>query len=225
MGVLLKTSGTVALVLMACAVGIVRGQSDVSAPPAISEASNEVSRGIEKKAQSDNLPPVVELMDIDGNRHRPLHLGKAKAAVIIFVLHDCPISNKYAPEIQRLADEFTQKRITFYLVQVDPQLSPKDARQHAKDYRYKLPILLDREHELVRHFKATTAPEVVVIGENQKVLYRGRIDDRYAAVGKPRQQVQRQDLRLALAAIVAEKPIEVAETKAIGCYIPELEEK
>jgi hypothetical protein len=165
-----------------------------------------------------------ELTDLAGGLRRPLELQKNRASVLIFVLQDCPISNRYAPEIQRLADEFSAKRVPFYLVHVDPQLTSADAKKHAKEYGYKLPVLIDRKHELVKHLKATTAPEAFVIGAEGSVVYRGRIDDRYAAIGKPRSQVQRQDLRIALTAVVAGKPVEVAETKAIGCYIPELEE-
>jgi thiol-disulfide isomerase/thioredoxin len=177
-----------------------------------------------KQAAKDPDISTPELADLAGERHRLLELQANRAAVVIFVLHDCPISNRYAPEIQRLADEFASKRVAFYLVHVDPQLSTADAKKHAKEYRYKLPVLVDRRHELVKLLKATTAPEAFVIGAEKKVLYRGRIDDRYAAVGKPRSQVQRQDLRLAVSAVVAGKRVEVAETKAIGCYIPELEE-
>jgi thiol-disulfide isomerase/thioredoxin len=166
----------------------------------------------------------LELTDPAGTRHRPLDVRGKPAAVVIFVLHDCPISNKYAPEIQRLAGAFAAKKIPFYLVHVDPQLSPADATKHAKDYGYKLPVLIDREHALVRRLKATTAPEAFVIGANEKVLYRGRIDDRYVALGKSRNQAQRRDLLLALNAVIERKPVEVAETKAIGCYIPELDE-
>jgi thiol-disulfide isomerase/thioredoxin len=176
------------------------------------------------QAATDRESSTLEFADLNDARHRPFELQSNRAVVVIFVLHDCPISNRYAPEIQRLADEFASKRIPFYLIHVDPQLSTADAKKHAKEYHYKLPVLVDRRHELVKQLKATTAPEAFVIGAEKKVLYRGRIDDRYAAVGKPRSQVQRQDLRLALAAVAAGKPVEVAETKAIGCYIPELEE-
>jgi thiol-disulfide isomerase/thioredoxin len=167
---------------------------------------------------------ALEIEDLAGVRHRPLEVRENRASVVIFVLQDCPISNQFAPEIQRLADEFAAKRVPFYLVHVDPELSAADAKKHAKEYRYKLPVIIDHKHELVKRLKATTAPEAFVIGDKGKILYRGRIDDRYAAIGKPRSQVQRQDLRMALAAVVAGKPVEVAETKAIGCYIPELEE-
>jgi hypothetical protein len=200
--------GLVAIVSMPLANCVARAQSGES----------------EKSDHGTSNAALLEFQDLDGKTHHPLRLGKARAAAIIFVLQDCPISNKYAPEIQRLADQFSKQRINFYLVHVDPQLSTTDAKRHAKDYGYKLPIILDRKHELVRRCKATTAPEVVVIGPNEKPLYRGRIDDRYAALGKPRQQVQRRDLHLALESIVAGKPIEIAETKPIGCYIPELDD-
>jgi hypothetical protein len=53
------------------------------------------------------------------------------------------------------------------------------------------------------------------------VLYRGRIDDRVADFGKRRVEPTRRDLRLALDAILAGKPVPARRTKAVGCYIPE----
>jgi thiol-disulfide isomerase/thioredoxin len=178
----------------------------------------------ERQSPKKARQATLALEDLAGVRHRPLDVGENRASVVIFVLHDCPVSNQYAPEIQRLADEFSTKRVPFYLVHVDSQLSTADAKKHAKEYGYRLPVIVDRKQELVKQLKATTAPEAFAIGAEGKILYRGRIDDRYAAIGKPRSQVQRQDLRLALSAVVAGKSVEVAETKAIGCYIPELDE-
>lgn len=165
----------------------------------------------------------IELADQNGNRQRPLDAGKNKASVVIFVLQDCPISNKYAPEIQRLAADFGEKDIRFFLVHVDPELTDDEARQHATDYEYDLPVLVDRQHQLVKALAATTAPEAFVIAPDRTLLYRGRIDDRYVSIGKPRHEVRRRDLRLALEAIADGKPVEVAETDPVGCHIPERE--
>jgi hypothetical protein len=197
----------------------------VAADPAASSVTSETAAAV--RGQNDASAAVKkspQFQDLAGELQQPLNVGKNKAAVVIFVLHDCPISNKYAPEIQRLAGEFAPQQIRFYVVHVDPELGDEDARKHAKEYGYKLPVLIDRKHELVRHLKATTAPEAFVLGPEGKVLYRGRIDDRYVGVGKARQQVQRQDLRLALKSIVEGKNVEIAETKPIGCYIPDLDE-
>jgi peroxiredoxin len=166
---------------------------------------------------------ALEITGIDGNVLRPLEVRKAKASVIIFVLQDCPISNKYAPEIQRLADEFEKKGARVFLVHVDPELSDRDAAKHAQEHQYKLPVLVDRKHALVGALNAKIAPEAFVIDGDGKVQYRGRIDDRYVALGKPRHEVQRRDLRLAVEAVIDGGTVEVHETEAVGCFIPELD--
>jgi hypothetical protein len=60
-----------------------------------------------------------------------------------------------------------------------------------------------------------------VLSPSGDVLYRGRIDDRVADFGKRRVEPTRRDLRLALDAILAGKPVQARLTKAVGCYIPE----
>jgi hypothetical protein len=55
------------------------------------------------------------------------------------------------------------------------------------------------------------------------VLYRGRIDDSFAALGQPRRPVKNADLRDALDDIVAAKPVRKPETKALGCYIADFD--
>jgi hypothetical protein len=53
----------------------------------------------------------------------------------------------------------------------------------------------------------------------QKVVNRCRIGDSFAALGQPRRPAKDADLRTALDAVVAGKPVEKPETKALGCYI------
>src|SRR6185436_15186314 len=111
-------------------------------------------------AKSDD--PVVR--DISGVAHHPLAPGAKMASVLIFYLQDCPISNSYAPEINRIAATFTN--FAFYIVQVDPDLKLEAAKQHARQYALRPPVLLDAGHELVRRTGATITPEVVVIGKD-----------------------------------------------------------
>lgn len=67
--------------------------------------------------------------------------------------------------------------------------------------------------------KATVTPEAVVVDRNGEIRYRGRIDNFYADLGKPRQQITQHDLADALNAVLAGKPVLHPETKALGCYI------
>jgi thiol-disulfide isomerase/thioredoxin len=164
-------------------------------------------------------PADPVLNDITGVSRQPLSLGKYKANVLIFISTECPISNGYAPEMNRLCKAYKDKSIAFYLVHADATLVDAEAKKHAADYGFTCPVLVDRKHELVRQLGATITPEAIVVGPGNAVLYRGRIDDLYVAIGKKRYQATTHDLRDALDAIVAGKPVATPRTEAVGCAI------
>ncbi len=173
----------------------------------------------------ERVAAAVELADFEGKLHRPLEKSSARADAVIFVLHDCPIANAFAPEINRLVREFEPRGVRFFVVQVDPDLSTEAARAHARDYGYVCPVLLDRAHALVTRLRATVTPEAFLVEPEGKVLYRGRIDDRFVELGKRRQEPTRRDLREAIEAVLAGKPVVEPATKAVGCFIPSLKRK
>jgi hypothetical protein len=144
-----------------------------------------------------------------------------KANVVIFITNDCPIANSYAPEIKSIIGEYSPRGAGFFLVHVDPDLGLEKARKHAEDFGYENAILRDPRHVLVSELEADVTPEAFVLGPSG-VLYRGRIDDLYADLGKKRRQARTRDLRDALDAVLAGKAVENPTTRAIGCYIPEL---
>lgn len=168
---------------------------------------------------------AVAQTDVEGKAHRPLADEGQVATVLIFVLHDCPIANSYAPEISRIAEEYGKRRVRTYVVYGEDDLSPADAKKHAHDYAYRCPALLDPQRALVRKAGATVSPEAVVFSPKGDVLYWGRIDDRALAPGKHVAEPRQRDLREALDAIVAGKPVRERFTKAIGCYLPEASPK
>ena len=140
--------------------------------------------------------------------------------MLFFISSDCPISNSYAPEIQRLCSEYRMKGIACQLVYEDVGLDTTSMRKHLNEYRYDgMPAVIDSNRKIANRAKATVTPEAVVIDSHGEIRYRGRIDNFYAALGKPRQQVTAHDLRDALDAVLAGKPVLNPETKALGCYI------
>lgn len=175
---------------------------------------------------------ALALKDLSGAERQPLKFEKdkdgqpaLKAAVLIFITHECPIANAYAPEINRICGEYEKKGFAFYLVQVDPDLTLEAAKKHAKEFGYTCPVLLDPKHELVARVQAKITPEAFVVGADGKVLYRGRIDDRNLSFTKKKLEPDTKDLRAALDAVAAGKKVETPETKAIGCFIKSLEER
>ncbi len=161
----------------------------------------------------------LTLPDITGRLHEPLKATARKATVILFTLPDCPIANAYAPELNRLVADYSAKGVAFYLAHVDRDLTAAAARQHAKDFGFQCPVLLDAQHALVKALGATHTPQAFLLGADGKTLYRGRINNLFADYGQRRQTVTQHDLRNALDAVLAGKPVLQPVTEVIGCHI------
>ncbi len=163
------------------------------------------------------------VVDLAGKAVDPLILPQGRiVTVLVFVTTDCPISNRYAPEIQSLAARFSKQGVGFTLVYPVGADSPAVIREHVKTFAYSIPVVRDTAQELVKHTGARVTPEVAVIGAGGAVLYRGRIDDRYVEFGKDRPQPTERTLERALEAIVQGKPVAVRETQAVGCFLGDL---
>ncbi|MEY4094575.1 MAG: hypothetical protein RLZZ53_1774 [Acidobacteriota bacterium] len=147
-------------------------------------------------------------------------LATLALTVYIFATTDCPISNRYAPEVQRLAATFgAQAR--FVLVYPVPGDSDQRIADHKKKFAYTIESVRDVDQKLVRATGVTVTPEVAVMN-GSAVLYRGRIDDRYVEFGRERARPTTHDLADALTSAIAGKPIAIRETRAVGCIISDL---
>ena len=166
---------------------------------------------------------ATTLRDIDGNVHAlPSEVG-SKATVVYFVTHDCPISNKYAPEIRRICDEYEPGGLRCLMAYVDPTINLDEIREHRREYGSQQPAIHDKDHELVGLAGATVTPESAVFDESGRLVYIGRIDNFYAALGTARRKATEHDLRSALNEVLSGKPVSRPRTEAVGCYIPLLD--
>jgi hypothetical protein len=91
-------------------------------------------------------------------------------------------------------------------------------RDHLRSFAYSMRALRDPDHALARFVHATVTPEAVVLSGG-RVVYRGRIDDRYVEVGLERPEPTLRDLDNALTAVLAGRPVRRPVTEAIGCFI------
>jgi thiol-disulfide isomerase/thioredoxin len=149
-------------------------------------------------------------------------LGQAAPdlTVYVFTTTDCPISNRYAPEIQRLAKKFDSKA-RFILVYPVPSDSQSMIREHQQKFGYALESIRDTGQKLLKQFGVTVTPEVAVTKAGQ-LVYRGRIDDRYVELGRERPAPTNRDLENALDMLIAGKSLAVRETQAVGCILADL---
>jgi hypothetical protein len=164
----------------------------------------------------------VRLLDLENRPVDPLHTApETKATVLLFVTTDCPISNRYAPEVARLFKSFASKGVSFWLIYPNPADTPQAIRDHRASFGYPMQALRDPGHALAKFVHATVTPEAVVVA-GERVVYRGRIDDRYVELGVQRPAPTRLDLEDALGAVLAGKPVQLPTTQAVGCVIADL---
>lgn len=164
----------------------------------------------------------IVVPNLDNAKIEPLANRGQKATVLLFTTHDCPIANKYAPEIERIYQAYRTKQVTFFLVYVDGSLTATEAKKHRNDYKLTLPAVFDTKHHLVKRAQAVVTPEAAVFSSAGKLIYRGRIDDRAVDFGKVRVNPTRKDLRIVLDSFLSGKPVTPKTTRAVGCFIADL---
>ena len=138
---------------------------------------------------------------------------KGSTTVVVFVGTKCPISNGYIERMNAIYQDYSAKGVKFVFVNANFNESASEIVEHAKSHGLAFPVYKDPESAVADHFGATVTPESFVIA-GDTLRYRGSIDD---AVNPAR--VQRQGLRLAIDAVLANRTVEAAETKAFGCTI------
>jgi thiol-disulfide isomerase/thioredoxin len=143
-----------------------------------------------------------------------------KATVLLFVAPECPISNAYAPEFNRIDADYRGKGVALLAVHADPRVTQDAARQHAIEYGYHFPFQLDPDQKLARKTGITVTPEAAVLDADGDVVYVGRIDDLYVDLGKRRVAATKHDLRDAIDAVIAGRRVQRPAAPAVGCELP-----
>jgi len=168
-------------------------------------------------------PPAT---DLNGDPVTELAPAGTRAVVLFFAASDCPISNRYIPEMQRLAKQFEPLGIHVWFVYPNPGDTAEVVRAHDLEFAIGASTALDRSQTLTRMARATTTPEAAVFvphGTSLREVYRGRIDDRYLALGSERPQPAHHDLEEAIRAVLAAKPVPQPAGPPVGCSIVTLQ--
>jgi ribosomal protein L35AE/L33A len=169
-------------------------------------------------------PPHLRVQDVDGRAADPFAAPAGTTAIVfLFTSTDCPISNRYAPEVRRIAETFAAKGVVVRLVYPNPGDEAVAIRAHMSSFSYTgvTSALRDPQHTLVKFAGVKVTPEAAVFAGG-RIVYRGRIDDRFADLGVERPSATKRDLADALTAVIAGQPVTPATTQAVGCYISDL---
>jgi hypothetical protein len=143
-----------------------------------------------------------------------------RATVYVFLADTCPISQAATLPLRELHGRYAARGVRFVGVFPAAETTPAELADFAKTYQVPFALQADPHHQLTRRLKARITPEAVVVAaDGRTVLYQGRLDDSYAALGRRRTVVAHHELADALAAVAARRPVAVPRTEAVGCFI------
>ena len=160
--------------------------------------------------------PVADfkLPDADGKDHSLSTLKGEKGTVIIFISVQCPMVRAYNERIAKLAEDYRARGVNVVGINSNVKELAPEVKSHAAEKGLKFTILKDTGNVVADSFDAQVTPEAYLIDASGKLVYRGRIDNSRNADG-----VSASELRDAIEATLAGKPVEKSEVKAFGCSI------
>lgn len=162
---------------------------------------------------------AVRALDLDGVVHRLGYDGSARPVALVFLGTECPVSRRYGPRLNELAEEARARGLDFYGVVSDPAVSPAAARAFRTEFELAFPVLYDAAGDLAARLAPERVPEAFVFDRAGRLAYRGRIDDRFVAPGELRARIEHHELAEACAAVAAGRAPEATRTTAVGCAL------
>lgn len=154
--------------------------------------------------------------DIDGNQVQLDSQGDAKLTVVCFLGTECPLAKLYATRLREMHQTFEE--VDFIGICSNQQDSIDDLLNYRNQHDIPFPLVKDRNNIVADQFQAQRTPEIVLVNQELKILYRGRIDDQYQP-GIARSKPHREDLRIAIEESLAGKKVTVDSTEPVGCLI------
>ncbi len=173
------------------------------------------------RLQGEDLKSQLDAVTLPDCFGKPTEIRKwsdSRIVVVAFLGTECPLAKLYGSRLQQLSERFQQQGVQFVGVFSNVQDSLTEVVAYGNKQKVQFPLLLDSQQELADILGATRTPEVVLLDANRAIRYRGRIDDQYG-IGVVKQTPTREDLTLALSALLEDKAIEVAAVPAVGCAI------
>jgi peroxiredoxin len=174
------------------------------------------------RAEGENpTPPAIgstigdfTLPDVDNKERSLKSLAGKNGTVLLFISVQCPVSNAYNERMEKLAQDYKEKGMAVIGINSNVVEDAAAAKAHATENKLSFPILKDAGNKIADKLGASVTPEAYFLDASNKLVYHGRIDNARNAA-----EVQSQELRNAMDAVLAGKAVEKTEAKAFGCSI------
>jgi len=179
------------------------------------------AQGAERLKLGEKAPMAnVKMKNVDGKEVSIADVAGKNGTLVIFSCNHCPFVKAWETRVAEIGNGALKEGIGVIQINSnDPTVQPPDGydemQKRAKDRGFRFPYVVDANSDVARAFGATRTPECFLFDKDGKLVYWGAIDDNH----KDAKSVDKHYLQDAINAMLAGKPIPVAETKAVGCTI------
>lgn len=144
-----------------------------------------------------------------------------KALLVMFICRHCPFVKHIKDELAQLGKDYVNRDVGIVAISSNDAINyPDDAPEQLKAMAIELglpfPVCYDESQETANAYTAACTPDFFVFDADQRLVYRGQLDDSRPSNGKP---VTGEDLRAALDAVLAGQPVNSEQKPSIGCNI------
>jgi peroxiredoxin len=165
--------------------------------------------------------PDFRLTDTEGKTVSLDDFRGAPALLVVFLCNHCPYVKHVRHELARLGRDYQARGVAVVGISSNdvaayPDDSPEKMRQEKAEVGYTFPYLYDESQEVAQAYQAACTPDFFLFDGNQKLVYRGQLDD--SRPGNPI-PVTGKDLRAALDAVLAGAPALEKQRPSMGCNI------
>jgi peroxiredoxin len=159
----------------------------------------------------DPSGPIVSLADF----------RSAPALLVIFMCNHCPYVKHIRDGLAKLARDYRPRGVAVVGINSNdvanyPADSPARMKEEATAAGYIFPYLYDETQAVAKAYRAACTPDIYLFDKDQRLAYRGQFDDSRPGNGIP---VTGRDIRAALDAVLAGKPVPPNQKPSIGCNI------
>ncbi|MDX1499488.1 MAG: thioredoxin family protein [Woeseiaceae bacterium] len=174
--------------------------------------------------ESEMLPlgtqaPGFRLPDPDGVEHELA--GEAPAYLVMFICNHCPFVKHVRSELARIGRDYGSRGVAIYAINSNdfekyPDDAPAKMKAESAAQGYTFPYLVDADQAIAKAYRAACTPDFYLFDADRKLVYRGQLDDSRPGNDAP---VDGHDLRAALDAVLAGRPVAPDQKPSIGCNI------
>ena len=165
--------------------------------------------------------PDFRLPDTNGKTVSLADFKDRPALLVMFICNHCPYVKHIRTGLAQLARDYLPRGVGIVGINSNdvenyPDDSPAKMKEEAKSAGYLFPYLYDESQVVAKAYRAACTPDIYLFDKNRKLVYRGQFDDSRPGNGFP---VTGKDLRAALDAVLAGKPISPNQKASVGCNI------